>query len=65
MATESLSVTDSRTGSAYEIPSAEGAVRATELRQIEVDEDDVGLMSYDPAFLNTAAVRSSITLWES
>jgi citrate synthase len=56
-----LHVTDSRTGRSYEIPINDGAVRATDLRQIRVDEDDVGLLSYDPAFLNTASCRSSIT----
>jgi len=61
MATDSLSVTDNRTGAEYEIPIADGAIRAAELRQIKVDEDDFGLMSYDPAFLNTASARSSIT----
>ena len=61
MPANSLSVTDNRTGAAYEIPIADGAIRATELRQIKVDEDDFGLMSYDPAFLNTASARSSIT----
>ena len=61
MPADSLSVTDNRTGAAYEIPIADGAIRATELRQIKVDEDDFGLMSYDPAFLNTASARSSIT----
>ncbi len=61
MATDSLSVTDNRTERSYEIPIADGAIRATELRQIKVDEDDFGLMSYDPAFLNTAAARSSVT----
>ena len=61
MPADSLSVTDNRTGAAYEIPIADGAIRATELRLIKVDEDDFGLMSYDPAFLNTASARSSIT----
>ncbi|OFW71454.1 MAG: citrate (Si)-synthase [Actinobacteria bacterium RBG_16_68_12] len=61
MPADSLSVTDNRTGAAYEIPIADGAIRATELRQIKVEEDDFGLMSYDPAFLNTAAARSAIT----
>ena len=61
MSADNLSVTDGRTGRTYEIPIADGAIRATDLRQIRVDEDDFGLMSYDPAFLNTAAVRSSIT----
>jgi len=61
MAADSLSVNDNRTGLAYEIPIADGAIRATELRKIKVDEDDFGLMSYDPAFLNTASCRSEVT----
>jgi citrate synthase len=61
MATDTLSVTDNRTGETYEIPIAEGAIKATELRKMKVDEDDFGLMSYDPAFLNTASCRSAIT----
>jgi citrate synthase len=61
MASESLSVTDNRTGRDYEIPIADGAIHATELRRIRVDEDDFGLMSYDPAFLNTASCRSGVT----
>ncbi len=56
-----LSVTDERTGSTYELPITDGAIRASELRQIKVSEDDFGLMSYDPAFLNTASCRSAIT----
>ncbi len=61
MAADSLAVNDSRTGLAYEIPIANGAIRATDLRKIKVDEDDFGLMSYDPAFLNTASCRSEVT----
>ncbi len=56
-----LSVTDNRTGQHYEIPITDGAVRAMDLRQIKVDEDDFGLLTYDPAFMNTAACRSAIT----
>src|SRR3954453_2791386 len=56
-----LTVTDSRTGQTYELPIEHGTVRATELRQIKVDPDEFGLMSYDPAFMNTASCRSSIT----
>jgi citrate synthase len=56
-----LTVTDSRTGATYELPITDGTIRASELRQIKVSEDDFGLMSYDPAFLNTAACRSAIT----
>ena len=61
MGADTLSVTDNRTGQAYEIPITEGSIRAIELRQITVDDDDFGLMSHDPAYLNTASARSSIT----
>ncbi len=61
MGSDTLTVTDNRTGKSYEIPIADGAVRATDLRQIKVSADDFGLMSYDPAFLNTASARSRIT----
>jgi citrate synthase len=61
MTTDTVTLTDNRTGAAYEIPIEEGAIRAGALRQIKVDDDDFGLMSYDPAFLNTASVRSAIT----
>jgi citrate synthase len=61
MASDTLSVTDNRTGAAYEIPIEDGAIRATELRKIKLADDDFGLMSYDPAFLNTASCRSAIT----
>jgi citrate synthase len=56
-----LSVTDNRTGRSYEIPIKDGAVPAMALRDIKVDEDDFGLLSYDPAFMNTASCRSAIT----
>jgi citrate synthase len=56
-----LTVTDSRTGQTYELPITDSTVRATDLRQIKVDPDEFGLMAYDPAFMNTAACRSSIT----
>jgi len=56
-----LSVTDSRTGRSYELPINDGTVRAIDLRQIKTGEDDFGLMAYDPAFMNTASCRSSIT----
>ncbi|MGI8921220.1 MAG: citrate synthase [Solirubrobacteraceae bacterium] len=58
---ESLSVVDNRTGSSYEIPIENGTIRAPALREIKVSEDDFGLMSYDPAYLNTASCRSEIT----
>jgi citrate synthase len=60
-ANDTLSVTDNRTGKSYEIAITDGTVRAMDLRQIKVAEDDFGLMSYDPAFTNTASTRSAIT----
>jgi citrate synthase len=60
-ATGMLRVTDSRTGCCYELPIADGAIRAVDLRQIKTSEEDFGLLSYDPAFLNTASCRSAIT----
>lgn len=56
-----LSITDQRTGAQYEIPITDGTIRATDLKQIKTSPDDFGLMTYDPAFLNTASCRSSIT----
>jgi citrate synthase len=62
VATETtLSVIDRRTGRTYELPIKDGAISAADLRQIKVDGDDFGLMSYDPAFMNTASCRSRIT----
>jgi citrate synthase len=58
---ETLAVTDNRTGESYELPITDGTVRAMDLRQIKVDDDDFGLMAYDPAFTNTASCRSAIT----
>ena len=58
---ETLRVTDSRTGRSYELPIVDGAIRATDLRQIKTSDDDFGLLSYDPAFQNTASCRSAIT----
>jgi citrate synthase len=58
---DSLTITDNRTGRTYEVPVSEDTVRATDLRQIKVSDDDFGLMTYDPAFMNTAACRSAIT----
>jgi citrate synthase len=58
---ESLTVVDNRTGRQYEIPIEDETIRATELRKIKVNEDDFGLMSYDPAFMATASCRSAIT----
>jgi citrate synthase len=57
----SLSITDNRTGRQYEIPVQEGAIRAVDLKQIKLSDDDTGLTTYDPGFLNTAACRSAIS----
>ena len=56
-----LTVTDNRTGQTYEFAITDGTIRATELRNIRVSDDDFGLMTYDPAFMNTASCRSAIT----
>ena len=61
MPKETLTVTDNRTGKTYELPISQGCIRTSDLRQIKVDASDFGLMGYDPAFLNTANCRSSIT----
>jgi len=58
---DSLSVTDNRTGKKYEIEIVDGAIRAPALRDIKVSEEDFGLLSYDPAFMNTASCRSAVT----
>jgi citrate synthase len=60
-ARDTLSVTDNRTGESYEIEISDGTVKAMDFRQIKVNEKDFGLMTYDPAFTNTASCRSSIT----
>jgi len=58
---DALTVVDQRTGKSYDLPITDGAIRAIDLRQIKVAPDDFGLLSYDPAFLNTASCRSRIT----
>src|SRR3954471_2544113 len=60
-ASETLTITDNRTGSTYEVPIEDGTIRALSLRDIKVGEGDFGLMTYDPAFMNTASCRSAIT----
>ena len=60
-ASETLTVTDNRTGKTYELPIVDGTIKATDLRTIKVDDDDFGMMTYDPAFMNTASCRSAIT----
>src|SRR5213082_2572384 len=58
---DTLTITDNRTGKQYEIPIEDETIRATELLNIKVNEDDFGLMTYDPAYMATAACRSAIT----
>jgi len=58
---DSLSITDNRNGKTYKIPIENGSIRAPDLRQIKLDPDDFGIMSHDPAYMNTAACASSIT----
>jgi citrate synthase len=59
--TSTLSITDNRTGKQYEVPIENESIRATDLRKIKVADDDFGLMTYDPAFMNTASCKSRIT----
>jgi citrate synthase len=61
MPRNTLTIVDNRTGKSYEIPIVDGTIRAKDLRQIKTSIDDFGLMSYDPAFTNTASCRSRIT----
>ena len=61
MSRESLTITDNRTGKTYEVPIEHETIRAMDLRQIKVQDTDFGLMTYDPAFTNTAACKSAIT----
>jgi citrate synthase len=56
-----LTITDNRTGKTYELPVENDTIRAMDLRQIKVNPDDFGMMTYDPAYMNTAACKSSIT----
>jgi citrate synthase len=61
MAQDTLTVTDNRTGKQYELPIKDGAISAPDLRKIKTSPEDFGLMSYDPAFMNTASCRSKVT----
>ncbi len=61
MSNDTLTITDNRTGKTYEVPIENDTIRAIDLRQIKVNPDDFGMMSYDPAFLNTASCKSTIT----
>ena len=58
---DTLTVTDNRTGKTYELPIKDGAIRAMDLKQIKTGAEDFGLVTYDPAFMNTASCRSTIT----
>jgi citrate synthase len=58
---DTLTITDNRTGKTYEVPITDGTIKATDLKQIKAGQDDGGLATYDPAFMNTAACRSRIT----
>lgn len=61
MPSNTLSVTDNRTGQVYTVPIEDGTVKAMDFRRMKSDPDDFGLMLYDPAFMNTASCRSNIT----
>jgi citrate synthase len=58
---DTLTITDNRTGKSYQVPIQDGTIKATDLRQIKVTTDEFGMMTYDPAFMNTAACKSRIT----
>jgi citrate synthase len=61
MSEKTLTITDNRTDKAYTLPIENGTVRAMDFRQIKTDADDFGLMTYDPALMNTASTKSAIT----
>jgi citrate synthase len=61
MSEQNLTITDDRTGKSYKLPIENGTVRAMDLRQIKTDANDFGLMTYDPALMNTASTKSAIT----
>lgn len=61
MSNDTLTITDNRTGRTYEVPITDETIQAIDLRQIKVKDDEFGMMTYDPAFSNTAACRSAIT----
>ena len=61
MSKDTLTITDNRTARTYEIPIENDTIQAMHLRQIKVNQDDFGMMSYDPAFKNTASTKSTIT----
>src|SRR6202140_4583117 len=61
MPENTLTITDNRTGKSYTVPVENGTIRAMDLRQIKTGPDDFGLITYGPAFMNTASCRSAIT----
>jgi len=61
MAADTLTITDNRTGKSYEVPITDETIKALDLRKIKVHDDEFGMMTYDPAFMNTASCRSAIT----
>ena len=61
MPQDTITITDNRTGQTYTLPIENGTIRAMDLRKIKTGADDFGLMTYDPAFMNTASCRSAIT----
>jgi citrate synthase len=61
MSEQTLTTTDNRTGKSYTLPIENGTVRAMDLRKIKTDDDDFGLMTYDPALMNTVSTKSAIT----
>jgi len=61
MAADTLTITDNRTGKSYEVPITDETIKALDLRKIKVRDDEFGMMTYDPAFMNTASCRSAIT----
>ena len=61
MSDNTLTITDNRTGKQYQLPIEDGTIKAMDLRQIKTSDDDFGLMTYDPAFMNTASCKSRIT----
>jgi citrate synthase len=61
MSTDTLTIIDNRTGKSYELPITDGSIRASDLRQLKLNSSDYGLLSYDPAFTNTASTRSAIS----
>jgi citrate synthase len=61
MDNQTLTITDNRTNQSYTVPISRGTIRAMDLRQIKTSPDDFGLMTYDPAFMNTASCQSAVT----